>query len=96
MILTYNVIANLLFLAFGCAGVTVLLYECMQEGMVFGVLGERIKGYWWAKPLGICTTCTNVWVSIGGYLVFMGAKDLNSVLYMMVFVGISNAILRKL
>lgn len=43
-----------------------MLYEFMQEGMIFSFWGKFIDGLptWLNKPLGGCLKCFHVWVVI--------------------------------
>lgn len=92
--LTLIVIAS--FLAFSCASISVYWYEILQEGMIFEKIGVLLKDKWYGKPLGVCPTCFNTWLSIGVYGGVYGFVSVYSVLGVFLFVGLSNTFLRKI
>jgi hypothetical protein len=50
-----------------------MLYDFMQEGMIFGRYGKWLETInpFLAKPLGLCLKCFHVWVVIGFTLLFL-------------------------
>ena len=91
-----NLIVLVSFLALCCAGFTVFWYEIIQETMIFERVGAFLKDKWYGKPLGICPTCTNVWVCIGVYSGVYGFYSVYSFMGVVLFIGLSNTFLRKI
>ena len=92
--LNWIVIAS--FLALCSASFTVFWYEIIQEGMIFEKIGSFLGDKWYGKPLGVCATCTNVWVSMGVYGGVLGFHCVYDLFGMFLFIGLSNTFLRKI
>lgn len=93
--MTLDYIILLLFLAFGAASLSNLIDDCIAPEMIFGKYGNwiRAKGFI-GKPFGGCLICTNVWVSMIVYISFMQPCSVNEWAFAVLFVGISNSILK--
>lgn len=90
-----NEILILFIFAFGAASLSNLIDDCIAPEMIFGRYGNwiRSKGFI-GKPFGGCLICTNVWVSLVVYLAFMQPCSLNEWAFSILFVGISNSMLK--
>lgn len=93
--MTLDYIILLVFFAFGSASLSNLIDDCIAPEMIFGKYGNwiRSKGFI-GKPFGGCLICTNVWVSLIVYLAFLHPCSINEWAFSVLFVGISNTILK--
>ena len=85
----------LLILAFSAASLTNFIDDCISPEMIFGKYGEWVRYLGWiGKPIGGCIICTNVWVSFTVYMVTVKPCALSGYLLAILFVGVSNTILK--
>lgn len=53
--------------------VIVAIWNALQRGEVLGLIGDRLEGKWWGKPLGMCPPCAAsvhgswLWMLTGGH-----------------------------
>lgn len=94
---------NFFIFAFLTACVSHLWDICLREGMIFGRLGDWLhySKAWYAKPLGGCVVCANVWHSMIAYVVLICATDrlpepgtLEAGLLFIAFIALSNFMVR--
>lgn len=73
--------------------VSYMLYDWMQEGMIFEKYGIAIQKFpmWLAKPLGYCLKCFHVWVVI----IFSIYTEVDFLKFL-ISLGLSYVILTKL
>lgn len=93
--MTLDYIILLLFFAAAASSLSNLIDDCLNPDMIFGRYGNwiRSKGFI-GKAFGGCLICTNVWVSLIVYIAFMQPCNLNEWAFALLFVGISNSILK--
>jgi hypothetical protein len=94
---------NLLtFCAFITACVSHLWDVCLQDGMIFGKLGNKLhySKAWYAKPLGGCVVCANVWHSVIAFALIdltseiLRAGIVHAWMMLVAFIALSNMFVR--
>jgi ABC-type spermidine/putrescine transport system permease subunit II len=90
-------IVEIFLIAFFSPMVTYMLDYFTEPDEIFGFYKVWLKKYslkWWSKPLGLCPTCANIWVTlILGVIYFTLSKPFIIGLFGL---GLSNFMLKKI
>jgi len=69
-------IVNIIFVAETSAVFGLLYFLCLDDGMILHSWYKIIENKWIGKPLGVCQTCTMVWIGVLTYFLSVNFFDL--------------------